>query len=146
MFRVRVISSHQQIGWLSTLSFSTQVAIDMLLLPSHAGLLLICYSHAMAVVDRARFSIPCVSWLDSPGCHHDDYCHSDGGDNYDDSGDNYDCSDDDDIKHLTCEIHAQASASTELSGLSQYRALCAIIIIITIITMIENKICSYNSS
>ena len=87
--------------------------------------------------------------------HHDDDCHSDGGVNYDDCGDNYDCGDDDDKKHLTCEIHAQASASTEQSGLSQYRALCAIItmiIIITIITiikmikMIENKICSYNSS
>ena len=91
----------------------------------------------MAVVDRARLSIPCVSWLDSPEGQDDDDCGDD---------DDGDSGGDDNIKHLTCEIHAQASASTELSGLSQYRALCAIIIIITIITMIENKICSYNSS
>ena len=50
VFRVSVISSHQQIGWLSTLSLLKQVAIDMLLLPSHAGLLLICYSLAMVVI------------------------------------------------------------------------------------------------
>ena len=82
---------------------------------SHAGLLLICYSHAMAVVDRARFSIPCVSWLDSPEGQDDDDCGDD---------DDGDSGGDDNIKHLTCEIHAQASASTELSGLSQCRVLC----------------------
>ena len=84
----------------------------------------------MAVVDRARFSIPCVSWLDSPESQDsddwDDRCDDDDGD----SGGH------DNIKHLTCEIHAQASASTELSGLSQCRVLCAIITIITMIRII----------
>ena len=81
----------------------------------------------MAVVDRARFSIPCVSWLDSPEGQDDDDCGDD---------DDGDSGGDDNIKHLTCEIHAQASASTELSGLSQCRVLCAIITIITMIRII----------
>ena len=44
----------------------------------------------MAVVDRARLSIPCVSWLDSPVGHHDDDWDACGDYNYDDYGDDYD--------------------------------------------------------